>query len=216
MRPKRTGPAEADCGRFRGECGGGLVEAVEPGSVTRTDRWPSHARLRELGSQHQKAVTGGDPGRMGPDFPRVHRVAARLKRWLLGTHQGAVERQHLDALSGRFHRPLQPQDFPFAGPAVLSLAAASGRDRPSPAQDDSRRLAGSRISRAGGPPQWSTGPISDRNVLGVWSPAPSQIPTIFPVIMHRPSLGFSPCSAAGRASLVAPPFHRLLSRPIPG
>ena len=29
-------------------------------------------------------------------LPRVHRVAALLKRWLMGTHQGAVSRQHLD------------------------------------------------------------------------------------------------------------------------
>ena len=73
-----------------------LLEAVEPGSVIRTDGWRSYARLRELGYRHDKAVTGGDPGRMDRDFPRVHRVAALLKRWLLGTHQGAVEKQHLD------------------------------------------------------------------------------------------------------------------------
>ena len=29
-------------------------------------------------------------------LPRVHRVASLLKRWLLGTHQGAVSREHLD------------------------------------------------------------------------------------------------------------------------
>lgn len=29
-------------------------------------------------------------------LPRVHRVASLLKRWLLGTHQGAVAREHLD------------------------------------------------------------------------------------------------------------------------
>jgi hypothetical protein len=29
-------------------------------------------------------------------LPRVHRVIALLKRWLLGTHQGAVTRAHLD------------------------------------------------------------------------------------------------------------------------
>lgn len=28
--------------------------------------------------------------------PRVHRVASLLKRWLLGTHQGAVHSEHLD------------------------------------------------------------------------------------------------------------------------
>ena len=29
-------------------------------------------------------------------LPRVHRIASLLKRWLLGTHQGAVSDQHLD------------------------------------------------------------------------------------------------------------------------
>ena len=29
-------------------------------------------------------------------LPRVHRVASLLKRWLLGTHQGAVSARHLD------------------------------------------------------------------------------------------------------------------------
>ncbi len=82
-----------------------LLEAVEPGSVIRTDGWRSYARLRELGYQHDKAVTSGDPGRMDRDFPRVHRVAALLKRWLLGTHQGAVEKQHLDYYLDEFSFP---------------------------------------------------------------------------------------------------------------
>ena len=29
-------------------------------------------------------------------MPRVHRVASLLKRWLLGTHHGAVSEKHLD------------------------------------------------------------------------------------------------------------------------
>lgn len=29
-------------------------------------------------------------------MPRVHRVASLLKRWLMGTHQGAVAHEHLD------------------------------------------------------------------------------------------------------------------------
>ena len=41
-------------------------------------------------------------------LPRVHRVASLLKRWLLGTHQGAVEPQHLayylDEFTFRFNR----------------------------------------------------------------------------------------------------------------
>ena len=34
---------------------------------------------------------------VGEDLlPNCHRVASLLKRWLLGTHQGAVSQQHLD------------------------------------------------------------------------------------------------------------------------
>ncbi len=29
-------------------------------------------------------------------MPRVHRVISLLKRWLIGTHQGAVSHKHLD------------------------------------------------------------------------------------------------------------------------
>lgn len=29
-------------------------------------------------------------------LPRVHRVVSLLKRWLLGTHQGAISHAHLD------------------------------------------------------------------------------------------------------------------------
>jgi hypothetical protein len=29
-------------------------------------------------------------------MPRVHRVIPLLKRWLMGTHQGAVSHKHLD------------------------------------------------------------------------------------------------------------------------
>jgi len=41
-------------------------------------------------------------------MPRVHRVASLLKRWLLGTHQGAVRPQqldyYLDEFAFRFNR----------------------------------------------------------------------------------------------------------------
>jgi ISXO2-like transposase domain len=41
-------------------------------------------------------------------LPRVHRIASLLKRWLLGTHQGAVASQHLpyylDEFTFRFNR----------------------------------------------------------------------------------------------------------------
>jgi hypothetical protein len=41
-------------------------------------------------------------------MPRVHRIASLVKRWILGTHQGAVSPQHLpyylDEFTFRFNR----------------------------------------------------------------------------------------------------------------
>ena len=35
-------------------------------------------------------------------FPAVHRVAALIKRWLLGTHQGSTEATHLPSYMNKF------------------------------------------------------------------------------------------------------------------
>ncbi|MGO9547852.1 MAG: transposase, partial [Rhodomicrobium sp.] len=44
----------------------------------------------------------------GDATPLAHRVAALLKRWWLGTHQGAISHEHLayylDEFSFRFNR----------------------------------------------------------------------------------------------------------------
>jgi hypothetical protein len=41
-------------------------------------------------------------------LPRVHRIVSLLKRWLMGTHQGAVSHKHLgyylDEFTFRFNR----------------------------------------------------------------------------------------------------------------
>ena len=69
-------------------------EMVEPGSTVRTDGWRGYNGLSELGYQH--AVVGKDPAVGKNLLPLVNRVASLLKRWLLGTHQGAVQHSHLD------------------------------------------------------------------------------------------------------------------------
>ena len=69
-------------------------EMVEPGSTVRTDGWGGYNGLTELGYRHhvvQKDAKLGDNL-----LPLVNMVASLLKRWLLGTHQGAVQHSHLD------------------------------------------------------------------------------------------------------------------------
>jgi len=48
------------------------------------------------GFDHQVTVLKRKKESASELMPRVHRVASLLKRWLLGTHQGAVSREHLD------------------------------------------------------------------------------------------------------------------------
>ena len=73
-----------------------VVDSVAAGSVVRTDGWPGYVGLKKLGYRHERVVTGSDPERLKAVFPGVQRAASLLKRWLLGTHQGAVGRQYLD------------------------------------------------------------------------------------------------------------------------
>jgi transposase-like protein len=71
-----------------------VVAAVEPGSVLRTDGLNVYQGLEGYG--HEPVVVKKQSVDASTVLPRVHRVASLLKRWLLGTHQGAVRAEHLD------------------------------------------------------------------------------------------------------------------------
>ena len=87
---------------------GFVRQAVAPGAVVVTDGLPSYLGLAAAGYVHRVKVVRGSGERADTLLPRVHRVAALLKRWLLGTHQGGVERAHLpyylDEFTFRFNR----------------------------------------------------------------------------------------------------------------
>ena len=62
-----------------------------------TDGWKPYQGLEQLGYQHEVSKLKGQEISAATELlPRVHRVAALLKRWLLGTHQGAIAPEHLD------------------------------------------------------------------------------------------------------------------------
>lgn len=67
--------------------------AVEPGSTVRTDGLNVYLGLADY--RHDRQVQRKQPE--GEHLlPRVHRVVSLLKRWLLGTHHGAIGHEHLD------------------------------------------------------------------------------------------------------------------------
>ena len=71
-----------------------VKESVEPGSLVRTDGWGGYGPLSEKGFGHTIIRKSADVGENL--LPLVNREASLLKRWLLGTHQGAVRPSHLD------------------------------------------------------------------------------------------------------------------------
>lgn len=76
---------------------GFVQDVIEPGSTVVTDGWSGYARLSDLGYKHEVKVLRGKGKTAATELlPRVHRVASLLKRWILGTHQGAVSEEHLD------------------------------------------------------------------------------------------------------------------------
>lgn len=74
-----------------------IRDVIEPGSNVITDGWPGYTGLYEAGYHHQVKIQRGR-GKDAPNrlLPRVHRVAALLKRWVLGTHQGSMHGDYLD------------------------------------------------------------------------------------------------------------------------
>lgn len=73
-----------------------VKDSIEPGSLVRTDGSWAYHKLTKHGYRRDRNVMldSDDPAHVS--MPAVHRVAALLKRWLLGTHQGAVKPKHLD------------------------------------------------------------------------------------------------------------------------
>ena len=85
-----------------------VENCVEPGSLLHTDGWQGYTGLDKKGYQREVTVLRGRRKEASTLMPRVHRIAGLLKRWLLGTHQGAVAPQHLpyylDEFTFRFNR----------------------------------------------------------------------------------------------------------------
>jgi transposase-like protein len=88
-----------------------VTDHVASGARVITDGWAGYRGLDKLGyaheprSQRAARARGEDPGEL---LPAVHRVASLAKRWLLGTHQGAIDDAHLpdylDEFVFRFNR----------------------------------------------------------------------------------------------------------------
>lgn len=88
IRLKRIPDASAESlGQF-------IHDSIEAGATLCTDGWRGYWPIAKQGYVHEP--TKRKDVAQEELLPAAHRVAALLKRWLLGTHQGAVQAEHLD------------------------------------------------------------------------------------------------------------------------
>ena len=73
-----------------------VQDSIEAGSVVHTDGWLGYLPLESKGFDHEVTFLKGKKKTPSELMPRVHTVVSLLKRWLMGTHQGAVSLEHLD------------------------------------------------------------------------------------------------------------------------
>jgi transposase-like protein len=79
-----------------------VCDVVAPASTVCTDGWGGYNDLPKHGYTRQKTVLSSSDDPAHVVMPAVHRVASLLKRWILGTHQGAVTPGHLQSYLEEF------------------------------------------------------------------------------------------------------------------
>lgn len=79
-----------------------IEDSVEPGGVIHTDGWLGYQPLNGKDYRHKITFLKENSKTASELMPRVHLAVALLKRWLLGTHQGGVSAEHLDAYLDEF------------------------------------------------------------------------------------------------------------------
>jgi len=73
-----------------------VIDNIEKGSEVITDGWSSYSFLAKSGYTHTVYVQSKKEADE-KILPHVHLIISLLKRWLLGTHQGAVSDKHMQA-----------------------------------------------------------------------------------------------------------------------
>jgi len=105
---------------------------VTTGSMVLTDGLASYAELAEAGFVHRPRVIGKNRKNASKLLPGVHRIASLLKRWLLGTHQGAVRPRYLQAYLHEFEFRFNRRKSRHRGKLVFRLAELAVAAPPHP------------------------------------------------------------------------------------
>ena len=108
---------------------GFIAQAIEPGSTVRTDGLNAYRGLEGYVHDRQVQRRQAQGERL---LPRVHRAVSLLKRWLLGTHQGAIGHDHLDHYLDEFTFRFNRRKSASRGKLFYRLAQQAVQVEPAP------------------------------------------------------------------------------------
>lgn len=128
IRMRRVPDASAD------SLHGFIGDNIEPGSLVQTDGWRGYLGLTDKGYRHQRGKQGrlDIPGAEEDLLPHVHRVISLMKRWLLGTHQGAISSNHLDYYLDEFTFRFNRRASQYRGKLFFRLVQQAAQVDPVP------------------------------------------------------------------------------------
>lgn len=106
-----------------------ISQMVEPGSTVRTDGFNHYLGLQ--GYVHDRQMQTRQPEGEHV-LPRVHRVVSLLKRWLMGTHQGAISREQLDHYLNEFAFRFNRRKSAWRGKLFYRLIQQAVQVKPAP------------------------------------------------------------------------------------
>lgn len=108
---------------------GFIEQSVEHGSTVVTDGLQAYREME--GYVHQRYVRKHQPANAEEELlPHVHRVASLLKRWLMGTHQGSVSHEHLEAYLNEFTFRFNRRTSKSRGKLFYRLAQQTVQTKP--------------------------------------------------------------------------------------
>ena len=90
----------------------------------------SYNTMAKLGYETRRGFASYKGVKTGGYLPLIHLVISNLKRWLLGTHKGAVRKHHLQAYLNEYTFPFNRRFW--RGPAFIRILgmATKADDRP--------------------------------------------------------------------------------------
>lgn len=125
-----------------------IVQSIVPGSTIITDGWEGYTGLEAHGYTHEVRIVKSSSKKMAIKLlPRVHRVVSLMKRWILGTHQGAISPEHLDYYLDEFIFRFNRRTSKHRGKLFYRLLQQAMAVKPAPYMSLIKNVRGSGIKK---------------------------------------------------------------------